>query len=90
MADQALSASIVDSAAAIPAATWDALAPGHDGVEAYVRESRFLGDYQRVTLTFAGQEDPVTALLDRSALVATGGAHKFVMDQSGVHIFKKP
>ncbi len=67
-----------------------ALAPGPDGVEAYVRESRFLGDYQRVTLTFAGQEDPVTALLDRSALVATGGAHKFVMDQSGVHIFKKP
>jgi len=67
-----------------------ALAPGHDGVEAYVRESRFLGQQQRLTLVFAGQDEPVTATLDRSALVTQGGTHKFVMDPGAIHIFKKP
>jgi hypothetical protein len=67
-----------------------ALAPGHDGVEAYVRESRFLGQQQRLTLAVAGREEPVIAILDRSALVAQGGTHRFVMDAASVHIFKKP
>lgn len=67
-----------------------ALAPGHAGVEAYVLESRFLGEHQRLTLAFPGHETPVTATLDQSVHVAPGGAHRFVMDGTGVHIFKKP
>jgi iron(III) transport system ATP-binding protein len=67
-----------------------ALAPGHAGVEAYVLESRFLGEQQRLSLAFPGHETPVTATLDRSSLVTPGGAHRFVMDTVGIHIFKKP
>ncbi len=66
------------------------LAPGHDGVEAYVVESRFLGEQQRLSLAFPGLETPVIATLDRSAMVKPGGAHRFVMDVTGIHIFKKP
>ncbi len=67
-----------------------ALAPGHEGVEAFVRESRFLGEEQRLTLVLAGSENTVTATLERSALVTEGGTHRFVLDPAAVHIFKKP
>ncbi|NMD09222.1 MAG: ABC transporter ATP-binding protein, partial [Phyllobacteriaceae bacterium] len=67
-----------------------ALSPGHEGVEAYVLESRFLGEHQRLSLAFPGHETPVIATLDRSRLVSQGGAHRFVMDETGIHIFKKP
>lgn len=67
-----------------------ALAGGHEGVEAYVLESRFLGEQQRLSLAIPGHEAPIAATLDGSALVAPGGAHRFVMDTKGIHIFKKP
>jgi iron(III) transport system ATP-binding protein len=66
------------------------LAPGHEGVEAYVRESRFLGEEQRLTLAMAGHDETVTATLERSAMVSQGGTHRFVLDPGAVHIFKKP
>lgn len=66
------------------------LASGAEGIEAYVRDSRFLGQQQRLTLVFPGRDEPVTAILDRSALVSPGGTHRFVMDRSSIHIFKKP
>lgn len=66
------------------------LAPGHSGTEAYVLESRFLGEHLRVSLAFPGQETPVAAVLDRSALVTHGGVHRFVMDVAGIHVFKRP
>lgn len=66
------------------------LAPGHEGVEAYVLESRFLGEHQRLSLAFPGQETPVTATLGRAQHVLQGGTRRFVMDATGIHVFKRP
>jgi iron(III) transport system ATP-binding protein len=63
------------------------LADGETGFSAFVREVRFLGEAQRLSLAMEGQETLLEAVIPAQYPVEVGTLRRFVIDPEGVFVF---
>jgi iron(III) transport system ATP-binding protein len=65
-------------------------APGGDGVEGLVTETRFQGDDVRCTVLIQGIDEPLTALIDSRWAPVKGRTAWFKIDPQHVFVFESP
>ncbi|MCA0433916.1 MAG: ABC transporter ATP-binding protein [Proteobacteria bacterium] len=65
-------------------------AEGGLGVAGFVKDIRFLGETQRLTLLVKGQEAPVHSIVSVRHKVETNGEVRLSVDPSGVFVFTSP
>lgn len=65
------------------------VAPGHEGLEGHVLETRFQGDDVRCAILFRGMEEPLTARIDSRVAPQRGTTALFAIDPAHVFVFGK-